>query len=177
MRLPACSVPPARWGARQRLAVDPRLRFRCAVHASATPTDRTVPVSVSVHQQTKFGEVMKAVGDAPFLGAWDAAKTEWLLQWTDGHIWRMDAMVPVGTTLHFKVRETQIRPPWQRGTSGFAAPCTAAVCFMCCSACIGICMQLHACRHTLASEWPKHVLSDVAAGKSHGVRCGGVGAR
>ena len=63
---------------------------------------RSVPFSIEVHQKVAFGESIKAVGNAPAFGGWDADKGA-ALQWQEGDVWTTTINIPVGEPLRFKV--------------------------------------------------------------------------
>ncbi len=61
-----------------------------------------VVVRFSVPYKCTFGEVMKVVGNAEELGAWDASAAP-PLTWNSGDNWTGEVRLPPGT-LEFKVR-------------------------------------------------------------------------
>ena len=62
-----------------------------------------MPFSIQVNQKVAFGESIKAVGNAPAFGDWDAGKGA-ALQWQEGDVWTTTINIPVGKPLRFKVR-------------------------------------------------------------------------
>ena len=63
---------------------------------------RSVPFSIQVNQKVAFGESIKAVGNAPAFGSWDADKGA-ALQWQEGDVWTTTINIPLGEPLRFKV--------------------------------------------------------------------------
>eukprot|EP00195_Chlamydomonas_chlamydogama_P004953 CAMPEP_0202902464 /NCGR_PEP_ID=MMETSP1392-20130828/16864_1 /ASSEMBLY_ACC=CAM_ASM_000868 /TAXON_ID=225041 /ORGANISM="Chlamydomonas chlamydogama, Strain SAG 11-48b" /LENGTH=1205 /DNA_ID=CAMNT_0049589227 /DNA_START=175 /DNA_END=3794 /DNA_ORIENTATION=- len=75
----------------------------------------TVPLTVSVRKQVKFGEVLKVVGNIQAFGDWniDGAPT---LTWNDGHHWKLTTEVPVGFQVKFKfVKVGKSGSDWESG--------------------------------------------------------------
>ena len=61
-----------------------------------------MPFSIQVNRKVAFGESIKAVGNAPAFGDWDADKGA-ALQWQEGDVWTATIDIPVGEPLRFKV--------------------------------------------------------------------------
>ena len=72
----------------------------------------SVPFSIQVNQQVAFGESIKAVGNAPAFGDWDADKGA-ALQWKEGNVWKTTINIPVGEPLRFKVTQAWGMEGWK----------------------------------------------------------------
>jgi alpha-amylase len=65
-------------------------------------TGEAVTTTFTTHYETSYGQVLRIVGALEELGAWQPDKAP-AMTWTDGHVWTLDAALPPGANVEFKV--------------------------------------------------------------------------
>ncbi|GLC50621.1 2,3-dihydroxyphenylpropionate/2, 3-dihydroxicinnamic acid 1,2-dioxygenase [Pleodorina starrii] len=101
-RGPQCAVSGRRCEALRRISGVSRPSYSRSESAAVWASSNSVPVTISMKCKVEYGESLRLVGNLPFLGAWDPSKGA-QMAWSDGNVWKADAVVPVGAEVDFKV--------------------------------------------------------------------------
>ena len=82
-------------------------RTRTGAQVAASNAPGVVTVTIKCTRHLEFGQVLKVVGDATEVGAWNLSAAP-LLNWSEGDVWSVELQLPAASKLAFKVRSSSL---------------------------------------------------------------------